>query len=263
MAKGWKCPRCSTSNGEAAFNCTSCGLIRGGVVVPGSYGPPAQAAAWPSSAGPGTPDSGATDGRAGAPTKASDSLAGASPGSPEDDGLTPPPSVWEQAPAAKPMWQRLPWGWVLMLVLVGGGAIGGLIFNAGRSDTGEIAKPGDLTVGDLRVGDCYDLKDPTAEELDQVIARPCTHEHEFEMIFVGSLEAGAFPGADGFATYVDEHCLAAFETFVGTPYADSRLDVFWLEPTQAAWTAGDRSVQCAVYDPRNARLIGSLKGSRE
>lgn len=159
------------------------------------------------------------------------------------------------------MWQRLPWGWVLTFLIVGGGAIGGLIFNAGRSDTGEIAKPGDLTVGDLRVGDCYDLKDPTAEELDQVIARPCTDEHEFEMIFVGSLAAGAFPEADGFMTYVDEHCLAAFETFVGTSYADSRLDVFWLEPTQAAWTAGDRSVQCAVYDPRNARLTGSLKGS--
>lgn len=263
MAKGWKCPRCSTNNGETAFNCTNCGLIRGGVVVPGSYGPPTQAAAWPPSAAPGTPDSGATEGPQSAVAGASDAMAGASPGSPEGDDLTPSPSVWEQAPAAKSIWQRLPWGWVLTFLIVGGGAIGGLIFNAARSDTGEIAKPGDLTVGDLRVGDCYDLKDPTAEELDQVTARPCAEAHEFEMIFVGSLEAGAFPGAEGFVTYVDEHCLAAFERFVGTSYADSQLDVFWLEPTQAAWTAGDRSVQCAVYDPRNARLTGSLKGSSQ
>ena len=259
MAKGWKCPRCSTNNGETALNCSNCGLIRGGVVVPGTY-PPAQPPSWPtpsvaSDPGP-APDSGGAGSTADGPVGAMD--AGLDAGSAE---AGEPSSLWSATPAAKPLWRRLPWGWVLTLVLVGGGAIGGLIFNAGRDDTGEIAKPGDLTVGDLRVGDCYDLKDANAEEVDQVTARPCGVEHEFEMFFVGEVPAGTFPDTDGFLTFVDENCLSAFGAFVGTAYADSQLDVFWLEPTRAAWTAGDRTIQCAVYDPSDARLTGSLAGS--
>jgi len=37
MANGWKCARCSTLNSESAINCSSCRLIRGGVVPAGSY----------------------------------------------------------------------------------------------------------------------------------------------------------------------------------------------------------------------------------
>lgn len=254
MAKGWKCPRCSTNNEETAFNCSNCGLIRGGVVVPGTYLPAqtsthshATASASDVAAEPdGSAQAGAVGGLDAGPGDGADS-----------------PSVWSATPAPKPIWQRLPWGWVLTFVLVGGGAIGGLVFNAARADTGEISKPGDLTVGDLRVGDCYDLKDATAEQVDQVTALPCTVEHEYEMFFVGAVPVGTFPGTDGFLSFVDKNCLPAFEAFVGTAYADSQLDVFWLEPTEAAWASGDRTVQCAVYHPSKARLTGSLKGSAQ
>ena len=42
-----------------------------------------------------------------------------------------------------------------------------------------------MTAADLRVGDCFDLKDPAADEIDDVTAGPCTAAHEFEMFFVG------------------------------------------------------------------------------
>lgn len=230
MAKGWKCPRCSTTNADGVLRCAACGLIRGGVVVPGSR-----------------PES-ATPARSPIP-------APAVPGWPQ-----PGAEALSSAPPA-PLWRRLPWGWALTFVLVGGGAIGGLIFNAGRSDTGEINKPGDLTISDLRVGDCYDLKDPTADEVEQVIARPCAEEHQYELFFIGDVPGTTFPDAAAFEGFVGANCLPAFEAFVGRDYADSELDINWLSPTNIGWRLGDRTVQCSVLDPRVERLTGSLKGT--
>ena len=232
MANEWKCPRCSTSNSETIVNCTACGQMRGGFVVPGSA-PDLEPAPPPAASEPFATGEAATDW----------------------------PTIEMEPPAAKPIWQRIPWGGALFILVIGGGAIGGLIFNAARSDTGEISRSGDLTAVDLRVGDCYDLKDPTAEELEQVTARPCAEEHEYEMIFVGSPPEGSYPDEDAFLAYVGDQCIPAFEAFVGTDYEGSTLDIAWLEPTQASWIAGDRSVQCAVYDPEVPRQAGSLKGA--
>lgn len=142
------------------------------------------------------------------------------------------------------------------------GAIGAWYFNASRSGSGEITRSGDLPASELRVGDCFDLKDPTAENVDDVAARVCTEEHEFEVYFVGILPAGDYPGDAAFSNYVDVECLASFETYIGTPYLESELDVFYFTPTVETWNEGDRSIQCAAYHPLVSRLSGSLKSSQ-
>jgi hypothetical protein len=231
MADQWKCPRCGTGNSETIVTCTACGQMRGSLVVPSS---------------------------------SSESVPDQTPAAPEQPALGAPtdwPAIEMAAPTTKPIWQRIPWGAALFVLVVGGGAIGGFIFNAARSDSGEISKSGDLTAADLRVGDCYDLKDPTAEELEQVTARPCAEEHEYEMIFAGDVPEGPYPNEDAFVAYVGDQCIPAFNAFVGTDYESSSLDIAWLEPTSASWMAGDRSVQCAVYDPQQPRVVGSLKGA--
>ena len=168
------------------------------------------------------------------------------------------------APAAKPpLWRRIPIGWLIFAVLIAGGAITGWYFNASRSTTGEITKAGDMTAADLRVGDCFDLKDPAANEIEDVTAGPCTAAHEFEMFFVGTMPAGEFPAETVFETYVNDNCGPAFGTYVGKPYADSELSMYWLAPTDEGWRAGDHSVQCAVYHPRVHVQTQSLKGSNQ
>ena len=108
---------------------------------------------------------------------------------------TPRELAGAEPPAAPlPLWRRLPIGWLVFGALVLGGGATSWFFGASRSDSGEIAKTGDMNAVDLRVGDCFDFKDPNAEELEDVTAMPCAQEHEHELIFTGSMPAGAYPG---------------------------------------------------------------------
>jgi hypothetical protein len=120
-----------------------------------------------------------------------------------------------------------------------------------------------MTANDLRVGDCFDIKDPDAEEISDVTAHPCTEAHEYEVFHVGVLADGVYPGDDTLTEYVIGNCAPAFDAYVGRAYTDSQLDFSWLYPSGDSWGDGDRSVQCAAYDPRNSRLTISLKGSEQ
>jgi hypothetical protein len=152
-------------------------------------------------------------------------------------------------------------GLVIFLVLVGGGAIVGFITNASRSSSGDITKGGDLTSNELRVGDCWDMKDPNADTVDNVTARPCAEPHEYEVFYIGSMAEGAYPTEDAFQSYVESACVPAFGPYVGKGYHDSSLDISWLYPGSEGWTSGDRTVECSLYDPQNTELTGSLRSS--
>ena len=177
-------------------------------------------------------------------------------------GWTPPP--WSpDAADTRPFWRRIPAGWLIVGALVLVVAVGGWYFNASRSATGEIDKSGDLSVVDLRVGDCFDDKDPSADEIEDVIAVPCTTEHEFEVFYVGAMGKGSYPTDDAFETYVTQNCNPAFGAYIGKAYDDSDLDIYWMFPTDDAWRSGDRTVQCAAYHPRIHRLTRSLRGTQQ
>jgi hypothetical protein len=268
MARGWKCARCSNDNGEGTLNCANCGLIRGGVVVQSAFTPPPA----PAPSAPITPPaSEASSTPPPEPWSAMPSPGWASetghlatdapaPGEPGTGGWVAPPAV---TPNATPLWRRIPITGIFFLIVLLGGGIGGLIFNASRSSTGEISRSGDMMATDLLVGDCFDLKDPTADEITDVTARPCTEEHEYELIFTGSMAEGAYPSDDAFNAFMRGNCVGAFGSYVGRAYEDSQLDMYWLVPVQDAWNDGDRSIQCAAYHPRVNRLTTTLRGSNQ
>jgi hypothetical protein len=170
---------------------------------------------------------------------------------------------WTAAPAA-PIERRSRWRsllgfwWVPILVI---GAASAALFAAGRDETGQIDDAGDLAATEIRVGDCFDLKDPEEELIDDVEAKPCTDAHEFEMFFIGEMPDGAYPGDDQVGTYVVNTCLPAFEAYVGLSYEQSVLDIYWLTADEAGWNAGDHEVQCAVFHPTNDELTGSQRNS--
>ena len=94
-------------------------------------------------------------------------------------------------------------------------------------------------------------------------AHPCTEAHEYEVFYVGSLAGGEYPTDDVTTTFVVDNCGPAFDAYVGKAYVDSQLDFSYLSPSVESWRDGDRSVQCAAFDPRNARLTISIKGIAE
>ena len=149
--------------------------------------------------------------------------------------------------------------WVIPMVAIG---IGGILFSAQRGDDGQVSRSGDMIVSDLRAGDCYDLKDASAEEVNDVTARPCAEPHEFEMMFVGSVQGDAYPTDADFDVWLERNCLPAFADYVGAEYQTSVLDIAWFTPTQDAWDDGDHTLQCAVYDPGDTQLTGTLRGTR-
>jgi hypothetical protein len=237
MAKSWKCARCATENAESAVSCQGCGMIRGAVVTTVNVGqtPPVPPPPVPS-------------------PPASSSLAGAQP----------PLESWQvQTPPVKPRRRmRLPVQLVLLALLIGGGAIYGYINNAGRSGNGDINKAGELSVNDLRVGDCFDLADPNASAVEKTAAKPCTESHQYEIFFEDKMPDGAFPDSSVVKTWVQANCLPAFATYVGQTYDNSKLEVSWFRPNSEGWSSGDHVVQCTVYDPNNSLLTASLKGAK-
>ena len=174
--------RCSTVNAADRFGCSNCGLLRHDAATFGSSAE-AGSPAWPTEQ-PTEPApvcirlARLADRAADGPTSRSgradvaDRAAAGPPAPPPayltsseaDAGWVPRTATREQRRTARTPLATDPDRLGDVAVIVGGGAVAGWYFNASRSSTGEITKAGDMTAADLRVGDCFDLKDPAANE---------------------------------------------------------------------------------------------------
>ena len=76
----------------------------------------------------------------------------------------------------------------------------------------------------------------------------CTAAHDFEAYQSVILPEGDFSGDVETEASAEEKCIAAFEAFVGVPYAESELLVNYFYPSEETWADGDREVVCVVQD---------------
>ncbi len=144
--------------------------------------------------------------------------------------------------------------WFRLVILVAVGLGYGFftsLDDANRDASGEIVSGGDLDVMTVQPGDCFN--DPSDEEdvVFQLEAIPCSQPHDNEVFAVESV-AGLFgsdyPGRQTLEEHAYEVCSGrAFDSYVGTPYLDSSLEVFTLTPTDDSWSEGDRDVVCVLY----------------
>jgi len=149
-------------------------------------------------------------------------------------------------------------GWLIVVAVIG---IGGAIFAAHRDSSGNITQGGSLQISSLQVGDCFNPKDIHATQAEEVDAKRCDETHQFEMMAIAAMPAGRYPTEADFESFVQATCVPAFADYVGIAYDASKLDVYWYFPLQDGWDAGDRTIQCAVYDPLDSSLVGSLRGA--
>lgn len=116
------------------------------------------------------------------------------------------------------------------------------------------------SVIDLKVGDCLDLPEDSTGQVSSVRTTQCDSEHGAEVFHTLDIQGEAYPAdLDDQAT---NGCLAAFEPYVGVPYAESALDIRTLAPTQDSWDKqDDRTVACLVGTSDGSSLTVSVKGS--
>jgi hypothetical protein len=128
---------------------------------------------------------------------------------------------------------------------------------------------------DLRVGDCFDAADVTGPAvsllpsgggpLEAGITRvDCAGAHTFEVFGLASDPAAlgsAYPGDQVEIDRSDQACAKPFEAYVGIDYQASHLHTRVRTPAPQGWGQGDRLFVCALFDPNDARLTGSQKGT--
>lgn len=158
-------------------------------------------------------------------------------------------------------WARL----ILSALVFGGWFLFTTFDDAGRDDSGAIVDAGDLDVMSLQVGDCFDDPQDLDEVVFDVAAVPCSGPHDNEVFAVQALGASfgdSYPGDDALSNHTYEVCSGVlFDSFVGTSYVDSSLEVFTFTPTQESWDEGDREFVCALYRLDFAKLTGTARES--
>jgi hypothetical protein len=171
-----------------------------------------------------------------------------------------PPSP--TASQGRPWWQQLlmRFGWVGVVVAV---AAVGYATQVNRDDTGAITGAGTLHISDVRVGDCFDLDDATAAEVDEIRAVPCDEPHQFEAFFAANMPSGPYPSRAAIDAELEAQCLPAFQSYVGRDYETSELYITSFEPTESGWRDGDRSYLCvaSTFDAEEEPLTGSIRNS--
>ncbi len=147
--------------------------------------------------------------------------------------------------------------------------IGALAYNAftsaDRDSSGAIVGEGSVDAFELRVGDCFDIGTALASgdggEVDSLPGVPCADPHDNEVYATFELTVGELPEEEALWLMSFEGCEARFESFVGTDYESSSLDIRTLYPTPESWSQrGDREVICALFDMNDQKLVGSARG---
>ena len=140
----------------------------------------------------------------------------------------------------------------------------GYFTTAQRGDDGTLATAGNVTVTDLRVGDCFNAAEFSDEdvEIGDVDGVPCEEPHTFEVYAVADYNGSAYPGTQAaFETAFGEVCVPPFESYVGVPYADSTLWASAITPTEDGWNSGDHEFICHLHEEDISPITGSQRGA--
>jgi Septum formation len=140
----------------------------------------------------------------------------------------------------------------------------GYFTTAQRGDDGTLATAGNVTVTDLRVGDCFNFADVSDKETEigDVDGVPCTELHAYEVFAVANYKGSAYPATSAAMTSAfGEVCIPPFESYVGIPFDRSALYASALTPTEEGWNDGERRFICHLFEEGEGMITGSQRGA--
>ena len=157
-----------------------------------------------------------------------------------------------------PGWRRwIRFWWIPALVIA---LAVGYLTTARRGDDGSLASAGNVSVDEVREGDCFNA--PDEEEISDVDGVPCTVAHEFEVFALSNYEGdGTFPPDSELEGIFTQICEPDFEAYVGLPYVESVLWGTMISPSEDSWSSGDRSFICILFDEDDPELTESQAGA--
>ena len=150
--------------------------------------------------------------------------------------------------------------WAVYLAAVIGFAIYGASTSADRDSSGTIVGEGSIGAFNMRVGDCFDNINSSAEEVSSVPGVPCSQPHDYETYAIFDVDITSYPEDEGMSDLALESCMGRFESYVGKDYQSSSLDITSMYPSQQSWRENDREIVCAIYDMNAEKLTGTAKG---
>ena len=136
----------------------------------------------------------------------------------------------------------------------------GYLTTARRGDDGALASAGNVSVEELREGDCFNSV--VEGEISDVDGVPCTDVHEYEVFALSHYEGdGTYPPDSELEPIFNQICEPDFEPYVGAPYATSEIYGSMITPSEESWSSGDRAYICVLFDPVETQLTESLAGA--
>lgn len=133
---------------------------------------------------------------------------------------------------------------------------------AGSGPTRPPDKPKRVYWEDLKPTMC--VRFPQATDATYVTVVDCRVGHQQEVMSRTTLAGGTkWPGDDAVDAASEVKCRAAFESYVGIAYDDSRLELDSVTTDAAGWADGDHTLVCLVLDPANEHLTRTLRKAQE
>ncbi len=115
-------------------------------------------------------------------------------------------------------------------------------------------------VFELEVGQCFNDPDDF-EVVSNVEMLDCSEPHDNEVYYLYDMTQDDFPGAAAVQDLVQIECIAKFDSYVGSEYLTSSLDIGAFFPTNETWDQDDREVICFLYDREFNQLTGPAQGT--
>lgn len=113
----------------------------------------------------------------------------------------------------------------------------------------------------VEVGSCFWVLASVPDLTNVVEIVSCDEEHQYEMFGKITLTEETYPGEDamgGLTTGCEDQL---FEDYVGEPFDGSEWGILAVGPTESEWAAGQRTIQCALFDPDSDTTEGSVTDS--
>ena len=117
-------------------------------------------------------------------------------------------------------------------------------------------------VGDMNVGDCFDLPTSATETIKDVQHHPCTDPHDAEVVFSGKFTSATndYPTDAAFQQFFTDTCLPAYAAYTGADvFATADMDMGYFTPTADSWKSGERKITCYANKLDKSKLTQTVK----